>query len=155
MGGALYPLLECVRRGEPGVINAFFRTLRERFLYLASRRMGGGWAEEWIEDVVQECLLDALRGLRGCTARSECEFKAWTSTILRRRVANFIRNEEPRVRSTAPQTAILQLPDTATGDPSPEVAALLPALSDALDDLSPSQSYLLWMPLLHLSTWRE
>jgi len=99
--------------------------------------------------------VDALRGLRGCSASSEAELRAWTGTIARRRVANLMRREEPRVGSAVPLTALRGHAETTAADPSPNRLALLAALANAVSKLSPVQSRLLWMRLQADATWQE
>jgi len=103
--------------------------------------------------VVQESLLDAVRGLRGCRAHSEAEFRAWARTIARRQVASLMRREAPRLESAVPLSTLAGVADTGPPDPSPGLRSLLAALADAVDDLSPSQSYLLWARLQTDATW--
>jgi RNA polymerase sigma factor (sigma-70 family) len=120
-----------------------------------AHRLRGGWTEAWIEDVVQESLLDVLRGLRECRADSEAELRVWATTIARRQVANLMRREAPRFKSAVPLSNLPEIADIDLPDPSPRIEPLLAALAHAADDLNPSQAYLLWTRVHADVTWRE
>src|SRR5690625_368014 len=152
-GGDLFPLLVRSRQGEPDALPDLLYGLQGCLRAQISRRLRGGWTEAWIDDVVQESLLDAVRGLRGCRALSEAEFRAWARTIARRQVASRMRREAPRLESAVPLSTLAGVADTGPPDPSPGLRSLLAALADAVDDLSPSQSYLLWARLQTDATW--
>jgi RNA polymerase sigma factor (sigma-70 family) len=154
-GGDLFPLLVRARQGEPVALPDLLCSLRGCLRAQISRRLRGGWTEAWIEDVVQESLLDAFRGLRECRAHSEGELRAWARTIARRQVASLIRHEAPRLESAVPLSTLPAVADTDPPDPSPRLRSLLAALADAVEDLSPSQSYLLWARLQTDATWSE
>src|SRR5690606_41602445 len=53
----------------------------------------GGWAEDWLDDVVDECVLDVLRALHSCRARNEGQLLAWLAAIKRRQLALLFRRE--------------------------------------------------------------
>jgi RNA polymerase sigma factor (sigma-70 family) len=120
-----------------------------------SQRLRGGWTEAWVEDVVQESLLDVFRGLRECRAHSEGELRAWARTIAHRQVASLIRREAPRLEVVVPLATLPGIADTGHQEPSPRLRALLAVLAAAVDDLPPAQSYLLWAHVQTDATWRE
>jgi hypothetical protein len=100
--GDFLPLLVRARQGETEALPDLLLRLRSRLPSQVSKSLRGGWTEAWVEDVVQECPLDALRGLRACRASSEGEVRAWARTIAHRQVANLMRREAPRVESAVP-----------------------------------------------------
>lgn len=154
-GVELFPLLEQARRGDIQVLGRFCQELRPCLVREVTRRLRGGWTEDWIEDVVQECLLDVLRGLHGCSANSEVELRAWARAIARRQVAILIHREWPRLESAIPIYTLNDLAESSATDPSPGFAALLAVLAAAADELTPTQSRLLWLRLQADATWRE
>src|SRR5690606_21361944 len=100
----------------------------------------GGWAEDWLDDVVDECVLDVLRALHSCRARNEGQLLAWLAAIKRRQLALLFRRESRPDR-------VLYLP-TETIDSRPFAdwpAAILRELNNGIDELSEVQSRLLWM----------
>lgn len=151
-GEDLFSLLMQVRRGNSAALSCLLERLRVNLHAQVSRRLRGGWTEAWIEDVVQESLLDILRGLRECRAHSDAELRAWSSTIVRRRVASLLREEKPRLMATASLTAVADIPEySETYDPC-ELHAVVMEIAKNLTD---AQSRILWMRLQIHATWPE
>jgi DNA-directed RNA polymerase specialized sigma24 family protein len=86
-------------------------------------QLRGGWTESWIDDVVQDALLDIVRSVHGCRATSEREVRAWVAAIGRRRIRNLFR-EESHGRVALPLDDAHSLTAPGSTPPSPPVVAL-------------------------------
>lgn len=123
---------------------------------LVSPRLSGSWAEGWIEDVVQEALLDVLRGYRSCRASSETAARSWVRTIGRREIAQLCRHEAERSRHTVSLTDHIYAPAASSLGPMPlEDSTVLSRLRKVLDQAGPDESRLLWARFQISASWAE
>lgn len=155
MRNPLYPALAAARVGDRNALDRLMKVARDLLLALISPRMRGGWTEGWIEDVVQEALLDIVRGYTGCRARTEAEARAWVATIARREVAMLYRREARRAQSYGHLSAAENFPDTSIDRPTPRVAQSLNSVRDATERLTDAQHHLLWTRLPTAQPWTE
>lgn len=134
----------------PGAYECFLTAVHSHLRRTIAPSLRGGWAEDWLDDVVDECVLDVLRALHSCRARNEGQLLAWLAAIKRRQLALLFRRESRSDR-------VLYLP-TETIDSRPFAdwpAAILRELNNGIDELSEVQSRLLWMRFRLEATWRE
>jgi DNA-directed RNA polymerase specialized sigma24 family protein len=101
-GSDLFSQLQRARNGDERGLERFCGDARRQLMTLAGRRLAGGWTAAWIEDVVQDSLVDILRGYPRCRARTESELRAWIHAIGCRNVAALFRREGSRAAATVP-----------------------------------------------------
>lgn len=147
----LLPTLIRARNGEAGSLEQLLVSAQAVLQSMVSRRLRGGWSETWIDDIVQECLIDVARSYRDCRAEQEREVIAWLAAIVRRELAGFFRHEA--VRSAEPLPVDLAVPEDAP--PSSRWEPALAWVKRELSQVSPNHQYLLWGRLVCHMTWRE
>ena len=148
--GDIASLLRDAQTGGPRELSEFLRAARCVLRSLVRCKLAGGWAESWIDDVVQNATLDLLRGFPSCRADTVAGVHAWLRTIARRETATLFRGEARRVRLTDPLEAA---EGAAQNGSLPPPAPLL--LRQFLDALPAHQHRLLWLRLQLSASWRE
>jgi RNA polymerase sigma factor (sigma-70 family) len=144
--------LTAAKAGDAAALGRLLGLARERLSALVQRRLRGGHTEPWIEDVVQESLVDVLRSYRDCRAASEAEAIAWITAIGRREVAELFRREGRATLVDLSYTDTVAAPGESD-DPSPDPRRQF--LRAALQRLGSSQHRLLWSRLVVALTWPQ
>jgi RNA polymerase sigma factor (sigma-70 family) len=122
---------------------------------LAGKVGPGSWALDWLEDVVQEAVLDTLRAYRSCLARSEAEFRSWLHTIARRRLLQLVRSETTACEARAQLAVEILLDQASPAFPSSQLRSKLKWLDEQLANLPPDHVTLLWAKSQSGATWKE
>lgn len=108
-----------VLRKDADAFEEFFDSLFPRLFRFCRARMGSPVAEADVEDIVQETMLKAVRGLDGY--RGEASLFTWASQICRREIAAWHRREErtPGAQAGDPRERLWEpeLAEAAAGDP--------------------------------------
>jgi DNA-directed RNA polymerase specialized sigma24 family protein len=139
------------QQGRAGALDELLASAQGLLRATIGRRLRGGWSESWIDDVVQEALLDVARSYHGCRAAEEREAIAWVDAIARREVASLFRREgAARLEPLGPDIQQPHLDVIA-----PRWATMLQHLSSELSGLSGDAQFLLWARLLGQVTWAE
>jgi len=84
---------ELVRSAQRGALEAF-TDLYERYLPAVYGRVRCVIPEEDVEDVTQEVFIAVMRSLK--SFRYEARFATWLRTLVRRQIADYYRNREPK-----------------------------------------------------------
>lgn len=103
-----------VLRKDADAFGEFFDSLFPRLYRFCRSRLGGAAAEADIEDIVQETMLKAVRGLDGY--RGEASLFTWACQICRHEIAAWRRREDrtPGARSGDPREDLVR-PEAAQG----------------------------------------
>lgn len=115
-------LVERMRRGEQRAFDQFFATYAARLAAFAARRTSLDRSQ--LEDIVQETLVKAVRGL--ASFRGGSSLFTWLCQICRNQLA-----DAHRPRGRRPNTVSLDRPGTAD---SPDIVARLTDYRDPLDE---------------------
>ena len=82
-------LAERVLRKEQGAFDEFYKAYFSRVYRFCLFRTRGGEAESQVEDIVQDTMIKALRGLHGY--RGEASLLSWLCQICNREIAGWLR----------------------------------------------------------------
>ena len=102
------------------------------YLHLLARLQLGSrvQAKTDASDIVQQTMVQAIRGLEGFHGKTEAEMAAWLRQILARQLANFVRDQGRRKRDISREQSL----EAALDESSSRVTEFL-----AGDDSSPSE----------------
>jgi len=137
--------------GDAAALERFARVARAELMRSLGTRLRGGWTESWIEDVVQEAMVDVCAHLQDCRASSSSEVLGWLLAIGRREAANLFRVEGP-LRNSVSLGASCQVADFEEPDPP---SPFLRLLRRRLSHLGSDAHEVLWLRLGVNATWTE
>lgn len=156
LGVRLYPLLVTARTGDQAAVEKFLEHARERITGRLRMRTGHGSAAPWMEDIAQDALLDAFRGLPNCRASDEVQIRAWIGRIADRQLGLYWRRESARIAAEVDlDPDLVSDPPDERDPPSPTTAALTRQLDIALRGLTPAQHDLLYVRVILSGTWED
>lgn len=168
----LHGLIERMRQGDRAAFDDLVHRYRQRLMSIIRLRLGSSLRRRAdVEDLLQEALLRAFRGLKGFEWEGRPQFVAWLTTITERTCTDFVRrNVEAEKNSVRREVSLgervgsegsgARLADILRGPSDEPHRAMrreerLSRLEDALDSLAPQHREVIILSILQRLPTRE
>jgi len=92
-GEILHQDLLAAQEGDALALERFATAAREELSRAVEARLRGGWTRSWVEDVVQDAMVNVCAHYHDCRAATVADLLGWLRSIGRRQVANLFRAE--------------------------------------------------------------